>query len=339
MDLYKSAGVDLGAGYQSVELIKKHAQRTVRQGVLGGIGGFGGLFDLGLLNLKEPILVSGTDGVGTKLKLAFDLNRHDTIGIDCVAMCVNDVLVQGALPLFFLDYLAVGKNNPLQIEQIVKGIADGCVAANCALIGGETAEMPSLYQENEYDVAGFCVGVVEKSKLISGQNIKPNDVIVGIDSSGFHSNGFSLIRKIIKDKTLDLNKIYPDFSQTLGEILLMPTQIYVKAIAHLLSQDLEIKAMSHITGGGFYENMPRMLPQNVGAVVDTNTWEMPQIMRFFQEIADISQQQMFNIFNCGIGFMLVIDPKDTEQCLEQINVFHKARVVGKIVEKTGIQIH
>ena len=257
---YKEAGVDLEAGYESVRLIKSHVARTKVKGAVDSIGAFGGMFDLSMLNMKEPVLVSGTDGVGTKLMVAFDCDKHDTIGIDAVAMCVNDVLVQGAYPIFFLDYLAVGKNVPTKIEQLVKGVADGCVLSECALIGGETAEMPDMYDPNHYDIAGFCVGAVEKSKLLNGQSIEVGHTLIGLPSSGCHSNGYSLVRKVLlKDAKLDVHKVYPGFDKTLGEVLLTPTKIYVKAIKHLLEEKIDIKGMSHITGGGFFENIPRML--------------------------------------------------------------------------------
>lgn len=339
MELYKQSGVDLEAGYESVERIKKHTQRTFRQGVMGNIGAFGGNFDLSGLGIKEPILVSGTDGVGTKLKLAFEMDKHDTIGIDCVAMCVNDVVVQGAAPLYFLDYLAVGKNYPAQIEQIVKGIADGCVQANCALIGGETAEMPSMYNDGEYDVAGFCVGVVEKSKLITGENIAEGDVIIGLNSSGVHSNGFSLVRKIIQDKQLDLNKVYEEyFNTTLGEALLAPTTIYVKAMLELI-ETIAVKGMCHVTGGGFYENVPRMFTnKQLGASFNKSGWQPKPIFKFLQEKGNISEQEIFNVFNMGIGFMVVVDKKDFEQSLAILNRFHQSQVIGSITNTGHIDI-
>jgi phosphoribosylformylglycinamidine cyclo-ligase len=334
--LYKQSGVDLEAGYQSVERIKKHTQRTFRKGVMGGIGAFGGNFDLSSLNIKEPILVSGTDGVGTKLKLAFEMNKHDTIGIDCVAMCVNDVIVQGASPLYFLDYLAVGKNYPEQIEQIVKGIADGCLQSNCALIGGETAEMPSMYNSGEYDIAGFCVGVVEKSKLITGENISKGDIIIGLNSSGIHSNGFSLVRKIINDNNLDLNKVYDN--DTLGNILLTPTTIYVQSILELI-QNVSVKGMCHITGGGFYENVPRMfVNKQLGASFNSSSWEKPAIYNFLQEKGNISDKEIYNVFNMGIGFMVVVSKDDVNKSLDILNKFHTSQVIGEITNKGIIEI-
>jgi len=335
-NLYKQSGVDLEAGYESVERIKKHTRRTFRKGVIGGIGAFGGNFDLSSLDIKEPILVSGTDGVGTKLKLAFEMNKHDTIGIDCVAMCVNDVIVQGASPLYFLDYLAVGKNYPEQIEQIVKGIADGCVQSNCALIGGETAEMPSMYNSGEYDIAGFCVGVVEKSKLITGENISKGDIIIGLNSSGIHSNGFSLVRKIINDNNLDLNKVYDN--DTLGNILLTPTTIYVQSILELI-QNVSVKGMCHITGGGFYENVPRMFyTKELGASFDSSSWERSFIYNFLQEKGIISNKEIYNVFNMGIGFMVVVSKDDVNKSLDILNKFHTSQVIGEITNKGIIEI-
>lgn len=338
-ELYKQSGVDLEAGYESVELIKKHTQHTFRAGVMGGIGAFGGNFDLSSLNYKEPVLVSGTDGVGTKLKLAFELDKHDTIGVDAVAMCVNDVVVQGAAPLYFLDYLAVGKNHPKQIEQIVKGVADGCIQSNCALIGGETAEMPSMYHDGEYDIAGFCVGAVEKSKLITGENISEGDVIIGLKSSGVHSNGFSLVRKIIADNQLDLNNVYDEyFTNTLGEVLLNPTTIYVKAVLKLL-ETITVKGMCHITGGGFYENVPRMfINKQLGATFNKSSLPQNSLFKFLQHYGNVSEHEMFNVFNMGIGFMVVIDKNDVEQSLNILNEFHQSRVIGTITNTGSIEI-
>ena len=267
-DKYKEAGVDLEAGYESVRRIKSHVERTKVKGMIDSLGAFGGMFDLSALDIKEPVLVSGTDGVGTKLMLAFEMDKHDTIGQDVVAMCVNDIIVQGAQPLYFLDYIAVGKNYPEQIEMIVKGVADGCVQAGCALIGGETAEMPAMYQDGHYDIAGFTVGVVEKSKLLTGDRVKEGDVLIGLPSSGVHSNGFSLVRKIIKDNNLSLKEKYENLPKSLGEMLLEPTRIYVKTVLEIL-KDTDIHAMSHITGGGFYENIPRIIPKGLGVVIDT----------------------------------------------------------------------
>ncbi len=331
-DKYREAGVDLEAGYESVRLIKSHVARTKIKGAVDSIGAFGGMFDLSLLQMKEPVLVSGTDGVGTKLMLAFDVDKHDTIGVDAVAMCVNDVLVQGAMPIFFLDYLALGKNIPEKTEQLVKGIADGCVLSECALIGGETAEMPDMYSEDHYDIAGFCVGVVEKSKLLDGQSIAPGQVLVGIPSSGCHSNGYSLIRKILlKDAKLDTKEFYPEFNKTLGEELLTPTKIYVKAIKHLLTNNVDIKGMSHITGGGFYENVPRMLKEGQGVEIDVTSFPRPAIFDLIQKTGDVAPEEMYNVFNMGIGFMMAVDACDVEKVqtlLKEVN--EESYVIGSV---------
>lgn len=329
---YRQAGVDLDAGYESVRLIKSHVARTKIKGAMDSIGAFGGSFDVSMLGLKEPVLVSGTDGVGTKLMLAFALDKHDTIGIDAVAMCVNDVIVQGAMPLFFLDYLAVGKNNPKQIEQLVKGVADGCVLSECALIGGETAEMPDMYQKNHYDLAGFCVGAVEKSKLINGQEIAAGQVLIGLPSSGCHSNGFSLIRKVLlKDADLNLATYYQSLQKTLGEELLTPTKIYVKAIKRLLENNIDIKAMSHITGGGFYENVPRMLTKGYGVQIDVSTFPKPAIFDIIQEVGKISQKEMYNIFNMGVGFILVVDKNVVDDAIQLLgDIEENAYVIGEV---------
>ena len=306
-DKYREAGVDLEAGYESVRRIKSHVARTKTMGAIDSIGAFGGMFDLSKYGFQEPVLVSGTDGVGTKLMIAFEADKHDTIGIDAVAMCVNDVLVQGALPMFFLDYIAVGKNHPQVIEQIVKGVADGCVQAECALIGGETAEMPDMYDEHHYDLAGFCVGAVDRSRLLDGQKIATGDVLIGLPSSGCHSNGFSLIRKVLlKDAKLDLQATFEELGgKTLAEELLTPTRIYVKAIKHLLDK-VDIKGMSHITGGGFYENVPRMLKEGQGVRIDLNSYPSKPIFDLIARCGNISKQEMCNVFNMGIGFILSI---------------------------------
>ncbi|MCL2291369.1 MAG: phosphoribosylformylglycinamidine cyclo-ligase [Bacteroidetes bacterium] len=336
---YEQSGVSLEAGYESVRRIKKHIARTERLGMMGNIGSFGGMFDLSLLGMKEPILVSGTDGVGTKLKLAFLLDKHDTIGQDVVAMCVNDVLAQGAQPLFFLDYVAVGKNDPAQIEQIVKGVSDGCVLANCALIGGETAEMPDMYHNGEYDIAGFTVGAVEKSKLIDGSKVSVGDILVGIQSSGVHSNGFSLVRKIVmKDHDLDLNQHFDELKGKLGEVLLAPTKIYVKPVLEVL-KSIDVHAICHITGGGFDENIPRVLKKNQGVEIKESSWEKPPIFNFLEKWGNIPHREMFNIFNMGIGMILVVKPEDTAATIEILkncgeNVFE----IGKIVEKEGVTL-
>ena len=337
---YREAGVDLEAGYESVRLIKSHVARTKVLGAVDSIGAFGGMFDLSLLKMKEPVLVSGTDGVGTKLMIAFECDKHDTIGIDAVAMCVNDVLVQGAMPIFFLDYLAVGKNVPTKIEQLVKGVADGCVLSECALIGGETAEMPDMYDENHYDIAGFCVGAVEKSKLLNGQNIASGQVLIGLPSSGCHSNGYSLVRKVlIKDAKLDLNEYYPEFGKTLGEELLTPTRIYVKAIKHLLQKEIEIKGMSHITGGGFYENLPRMLKDGLGVEINVNSFPRPKIFDLIMKTGNINEKEMYNVFNMGLGFVMAVEEKDVELVLNELaSINEKAYVVGKVTDSGEVDL-
>lgn len=334
---YKQAGVDIEAGYEAVTRMKKHVAKTVRPGVMGGLGGFGGLFDLSSMNVKNPVLVSGTDGVGTKLMLAFMLDKHDTIGMDAVAMCVNDVVVQGAEPLFFLDYIACGKANPEKLEQIVKGIASGCEQAGCALVGGETAEMPGMYDEQEYDLAGFTVGVVEKERLITGEKIRPGNVLIGLSSSGIHSNGYSLVRKIVlENSNLALDKTYEGFTKSLGEELLTPTRIYVKAILEVLKK-YEVNGMAHITGGGFIENIPRMLPQGLQAEVDYGSWPIPPIFDLLQQAGNLDKKEMFNIFNMGVGMVLAVDEEivsDTIHILEEHG--EKAYIVGRVKEGEGI---
>ena len=337
---YREAGVDLEAGYESVRLIKSHVARTKVLGAVDSIGAFGGMFDLSLLKMKEPVLVSGTDGVGTKLMVAFDCDKHDTIGIDAVAMCVNDVLVQGAMPIFFLDYLAVGKNTPTKIEQLVKGVADGCVLSECALIGGETAEMPDMYDPNHYDIAGFCVGAVEKSKLLNGQNIASGQVLIGLPSSGCHSNGYSLVRKVLlKDAKLDLHQFYPEFGKTLGEELLTPTKIYVKAIKHLLNKEIDIKGMSHITGGGFYENLPRMLKDGLGVEINVNSFPRPEIFNLIMKTGNIEEKEMYNVFNMGLGFVMAVDAKDVDVVLNELaSINERAYVVGKVTDSGEVNL-
>ena len=337
---YREAGVDLEAGYESVRLIKSHVARTKVLGAVDSIGAFGGMFDLSLLNMKEPVLVSGTDGVGTKLMVAFDCDKHDTIGIDAVAMCVNDVLVQGAMPIFFLDYLAVGKNYPEKIEQLVKGVADGCVLSECALIGGETAEMPDMYSKNHYDIAGFCVGAVEKSKLLNGQSIASGQTLVGLPSSGCHSNGYSLVRKVLlKDAKLDLHKFYPEFGKTLGEELLTPTKIYVKAIKHLLKNNVDIKGMSHITGGGFFENLPRMLKEGLGVSIDVKSFPRPEIFNLIMRTGEIDEREMYNVFNMGIGFVMALEDKDVNTVLGLLaEIGEPAYVIGKVTDSGEVDL-
>ena len=334
---YKQAGVDIEAGYEAVTRMKKHVARTMRPEVMGGLGGFGGLFDLSAVNVKNPVLVSGTDGVGTKLMLAFQLDKHDTIGVDAVAMCVNDVVVQGAEPLYFLDYIACGKAVPERIESIVKGIADGCEQAGCALVGGETAEMPGMYDDTEYDLAGFTVGVVDKERLINGSKIEPGNLLIGLSSSGIHSNGYSLVRKIIFEKgQLDLNKQYEGFAGTLGEELLTPTKIYVKPILEVLKK-YDINGMAHITGGGFIENIPRMLPEGLQAEVDYGTWPIPPIFDLLQEVGELDRKEMFNIFNMGIGMVLAINEEILPEVVRILEASgEKAYLIGRVKEGEGI---
>jgi len=337
---YEQSGVSLQAGYETVRRIKKHIAKTERLGMMSNIGSFGGMFDLSLLKMKEPVLVSGTDGVGTKLKLAFWMNKHDTIGQDVVAMCVNDVLAQGAQPLFFLDYIAVGKNDPEQIEQIVKGVADGCVLANCALIGGETAEMPDMYEIGEYDIAGFTVGVVEKSKLITGSKVSVGDTLIGLQSSGIHSNGFSLVRKIVmKDHNFDLYQHFNELKGKLGEVLLTPTKIYIKPVLEVL-KTVRVNAICHITGGGFYENIPRVLQENQGVEIIESSWEKPPIFNFLEKWGEIPHLEMFNIFNMGIGMILVVKPEDTNNTMKILqNYGETVFEIGKVVEGNDVIIN
>ncbi len=329
---YKKAGVDIEAGYRSVELMKEHVKATLRPEVLGGIGGFSGAFSMEKFkNMEKPTLVSGTDGVGTKLKLAFLLDRHDTIGIDCVAMCVNDIACAGGEPLFFLDYIACGKNFPEKIATIVKGVAEGCIQSGAALIGGETAEMPGFYPEDEYDLAGFAVGVVDEKELITGKDLQPGDVLIGMASSGVHSNGFSLVRKVF-DMTRDsLDTYYDSLGTTLGEALLAPTKIYVKALSSIKEAGVRVKACSHITGGGFYENIPRMLPEGVRAVVEKNSYPVLPIFTLLQETGDIAEEMMYNTYNMGIGMIVAINPDQVDKTLKAIEkAGETAYVVGRI---------
>lgn len=313
---YRQAGVNLQAGYETITRLKKHVKRTERTGVSGDLGGFGGLFDLGSLGYKHPILVSGTDGVGTKIMLAFLTNQHDTIGIDAVAMCVNDVVVQGAEPLFFLDYLACGHNDPERIESIVSGVAEGCVQAGCALIGGETAEMPGLYKPNEYDLAGFAVGACEKGKLIDGSSIADGDILLGLRSSGLHSNGYSLVRKILLDlQQIKLDEYVEELGCTWAEELLKPTRIYVKPLLPLVQAGV-IKGLAHITGGGFIENIPRILPEGLGASIKLNAWQPQPIFSILEDWGKIPHTEMFNIFNMGIGMVLAVDKANLNAVLE-----------------------
>ncbi len=333
---YKQAGVDVEAGYESVERMKKHVQRTMRKEVMGGLGAFAGLFDISEMKYEQPVLVTGTDGVGTKLKLAFEMNKHDTIGVDVVAMCVNDIAAQGADPLLFLDYIACGKNEPARIEQIVKGIADGCEQSGAALIGGETAEMPGMYELEEYDLAGFVVGMADKKQLVTGESIQAGDVLIGLSSSGVHSNGFSLVRKIIESNELDLDEVYSEFQRPLGEELLTPTRIYVPALQRL-KQAVTIKGVAHITGGGFYENIPRALPEGLGAQVDRTSWSAPSIFSFLQHHGNLSEEDMFGVFNMGIGMVAVVSKADKEAALTALQEAGETPVViGQVTDEEGI---
>lgn len=329
---YKNAGVDIEAGYKSVELMKKYVKETMRPEVLGGIGGFSGAFSLDKIkNMEKPTLVSGTDGVGTKIKLAFLMDKHDTVGIDCVAMCVNDIACAGGEPLFFLDYIACGKNEPEKIATIVKGVAEGCKQCGAALIGGETAEHPGLMPEDEYDLAGFAVGVVDEKDLITGKDLKAGDVLIGIASSGVHSNGFSLVRKVFEMTKESLDTYYDELGKTLGEALIEPTRIYVKALKEIKNAGVKVKACSHITGGGFYENIPRMLPDGVKAVVKKDSYEVPAIFKLLQQKGGIAEQMMYNTYNMGLGMIAAVDAADVDKTMKAIEAAgEKCYVVGGI---------
>ena len=327
---YKAAGVSLNAGYESVERIKKHVESTKNKGMMDMIGSFGGAFDLSAYGFKHPVLVSGTDGVGIKLKLAFDMAKHDTIGIDAVAMCVNDILAQGAIPLFFLDYIACGKNDPAQIEAIVKGVADGCRQAGAALVGGETAEMPGFYKEGEYDIAGFAVGAAEKEDLINPENTKPGQAVIGIPSTGFHSNGFSLIRKVLKDENISLNDEFN--GETIGEALLRPTRIYAKEVKTIL-ENVKVAGISHITGGGFIENLPRALKKGLGMKIYRDSYEVPEIFKFIEEEGQIDHDEMYQVFNMGVGLAVIVDDADKEKVLDLID---DAFILGEVTDQEGI---
>lgn len=337
---YEASGVNLEAGYEVVSRIKKHVKSTERPGSMGNIGSFGGMFDLGSLGYKHPILVSGTDGVGTKLKIAFSLEKHDTIGIDAVAMCVNDVLAQGAKPLIFLDYVAVGKNHPEVVEAIVAGVAEGCRQAGCALVGGETAEMPGMYTPGEYDIAGFTVGAVEKDKLIDCSKVAAGDLLVGIASSGVHSNGFSLVRKIVSDRDLEFDQKYDETGeQTLGEMLLTPTKIYVKQV-HKVLDEIDVHGIAHITGGGFDENIPRILKPGQGIEIEEGSWEILPVFRLLERFGKVPHREMFNIFNMGIGMVLAVNPEDAPRVIEILTECgERASVIGRIVESEGVTIN
>lgn len=334
---YEQAGVNIEAGYEAVNRMKSHVERTTRLGVQGTFGGFGGQFDLSALGLKQPVLISGTDGVGTKLKLAFMADRHDTIGIDCVAMCVNDIVAQGAEPLFFLDYVALGKAVPEKIEQIVKGVADGCVEAGAALIGGETAEMPGLYEEDEYDLAGFAVGACEKTDVITGEEIAAGQVLIGLSSSGIHSNGYSLVRHILfSQHDINLSDAVPFADKTYADVLLAPTRIYSKQIA-ALKKAVSIKGMAHVTGGGFFENLPRMLPEALGVSISLGNWPVPEIFTHLKELGSLEDRDLYGVFNMGIGFVVAVDEKDQERALKALHeAGETAYVIGTVTETAGV---
>ncbi|NMA25735.1 MAG: phosphoribosylformylglycinamidine cyclo-ligase [Clostridiales bacterium] len=336
-DSYAAAGVDVTAGYETVERIKPLVQSTFRSGVLGGLGGFGGLFEPDIKDMKRPVFVSGTDGVGTKLKLAFMTNKHNTVGIDCVAMCVNDIICSGAEPLFFLDYLSMGKNLPERTEQIVSGVAEGCRQAGCALIGGETAEMPGFYKEDEYDIAGFAVGIVDYDKIIDGSTIKPGDRLIGLASSGLHSNGFSLVRKVLDLTPEKLDEYVPELFCTLGEELLKPTRIYVRQVLHLIQKlNMNIKGICHITGGGFFENIPRMLPEGIIAKIRPLDFPESRIFAYLSSKSDISVRDMYNTFNMGIGLVLAVDSNDVGDIVNAlIQIGEHPYVIGSCVESTA----
>ena len=331
---YKAAGVDVTAGYESVRLMKDDVERTKITGCISGIGGFGGLFQPDLSGISEPVMVSGTDGVGTKLKIAMLMDKHDTIGIDCVAMCVNDIICCGAKPLWFLDYIAIGKNIPTKVAEIVRGVADGCVLAGCALIGGETAEHPGMMAEDEYDIAGYATGIVDKKKIIDSSKIKPGDAIIGIASSGVHSNGFSLVRKVFNLNEQKLKALIPELGKSLGETLLTPTKIYVKSVLNLIEK-IPVKGISHITGGGFYENIPRMLPDGISAKIKQGSFPVPPIFELIQKEGNISEHDMYNTFNMGIGMAIVVDQADAEKAVEILrSTGEDAFIIGSTVEGT-----
>ena len=336
---YENAGVNLEAGYEVVRRIKQHVASTARKGTMGNIGAFGGMFDLSELEIKEPVLVSGTDGVGTKLKIAFAMDKHDTVGIDAVAMCVNDVLAQGAEPLVFLDYVAVGHNIPEQVEAIVAGVAEGCRQAGCALVGGETAEMPGMYEGGEYDIAGYTTGVVEKSKLIDGSKVKAGDVLVGIASTGVHSNGFSLVRKIVADSGHGYFDEIPEFGgRRLGDVLLTPTRIYVKQVLDVI-RNCDVHGVAHITGGGFDENIPRVLHDGQGLEIREGSWEILPVFRLLEKWGGVPHREMFNIFNMGIGMVLVLDESEAQRAIEILESHgEKASVIGKVTSEPGVNI-
>ena len=332
-DSYKAAGVDVTAGYRSVELIKSHVARTATPGVLDAIGGFGGMFAPDIKDMEKPVFVSGTDGVGTKVKLAFMLDKHDTVGIDCVAMCVNDIICTGAKPMFFLDYIACGKNIPEKIEQIVKGVAEGCVQSEAALIGGETAEHPGLMKEDEYDLAGFSVGVIDEKKILDKANVKAGNKIIALPSSGVHSNGFSLVRKVFDiENTNSLYEYEDRLGKPLGEVLLTPTKIYVKPVPALLDQ-IKVNAIAHITGGGFYENMPRAFEKHLSARIHKGTWNVPEVFRLIEEVGNIPEHDMYNTFNMGVGMIAIVDEKDAQRAVDLLKENGiEASVIGEMIE-------
>ncbi|MCI3871431.1 phosphoribosylformylglycinamidine cyclo-ligase [Lactococcus petauri] len=332
---YAKAGVDVEAGYQVVDRIKKHAEKTKRLGVLGGLGGFGAAFDLSKLDVKEPVLISGTDGVGTKLMLAIEADKHDTIGIDCVAMCVNDIVAAGAEPLYFLDYIATGRNHPEKLEKVVAGVAQGCLQSGAALIGGETAEMPDMYDTDDYDLAGFAVGIAEKSALIDGcKNVEAGDTLLGLPSSGIHSNGYSLVRKIFKD--FDKQEILPELERSLGEELLEPTHIYVQELLPLIKDNM-IKGISHITGGGFYENLPRMFSDQLTAEIIEDSWEILPIFKALEKYGQVPHDEMFQIFNMGIGMVLAVAPEKAEEVKQRVKCYEIGKITPRVKQAVIIK--
>lgn len=335
---YSDSGVDVTRGYKAVELMKKHVKETYDGNVLGDLGSFGGFYDISGEKMKEPVLVAGCDGVGTKLKYAFVSDKHDTVGIDAVAMCVNDIVCQGARPLFFLDYFATGKLDPEKVATVVKGVADGCKLSNCALIGGETAEMPSFYPDGEYDMAGFAVGIVDKEKVINGKNIKAGDVLIGLESSGVHSNGFSLIRKLFGETKSEIDVYDERLQKTYGEALLEPTRIYVKSILGLM-QKVEVKGIAHITGGGFIENIPRVFPDGIGCEIDLNSYKLSPLYEIIKEKSGLKNEQLYNTFNMGIGMVVVVDKKDADLTIATLNELgEKAHLVGKTINGKGVTL-
>ena len=336
---YKDAGVDTKEGGRAVELMKDHVKRTFSDNVLTGLGSFGSMYRLDLAGIQEPVLVSGTDGVGTKLKIAFLMDKHDTVGQDCVAMCVNDIVCQGAVPLFFLDYIATGKVQAEKIADIVKGIADGCVLSECSLVGGETAEMPSFYDDDEYDMAGFAVGIADKSRIIDGSRVSEGDVLIGLPSSGIHSNGYSLVRKIFFDKMdMDVADYVEELGTTLGDALITPTKIYVKACKAVFGK-YDVHGVVHITGGGFYENIPRIIPQGLGAEIEAGSWEVPEIFRYIEKCGNVEAKEMFSTFNMGVGMIMVVDQKDAEGVMALLQASgEKPSVIGKITAEEGVKI-